>query len=236
MAGATAETEIGGEAAAAPAQGVTRHPGLSDEVYEAILARLTALKIEPGARISVDGLARELSVSQTPVREALGRLEGEGLVARTHLIGYSAAPQITRIRFEELYEFRLLIEPDAARKAAARMRAQDIAALRDFAARMADETETDPRLRFSAFARHDALFHDRVMAIAGNELVRRTLAHQHTHFHIFRLAFQARMTEEALDEHAVLLAAFAAGDGEAAAQAMRGHILRSRDRLRPAFD
>lgn len=218
-----------------PQRGIARHPGLAEEVYEAILARLTALKIAPGARISVDGLARELNVSQTPVREALGRLEGEGLVVKTHLIGFSAAPQITRQRLDELYEFRLLVEPDAARKAVQRLTPKAFQDLEALAARMAAGRESDARLRYSAFARLDAMLHDRIMAIAGNELVRRMLSHQHTHFHVFRLVFHAKVTEEALEEHAALLSAFSAGDGDGAAQAMRVHIERSRDRLGPAF-
>ena len=64
-----------------------------------------SLKIAPGARITVDSLVKELDVSHTPIREALGRLEGEGLVLQDHLIGYRAAPQITRRRFDELYDF-----------------------------------------------------------------------------------------------------------------------------------
>src|SRR4029078_5409586 len=99
---------------------IQRHKGLADDVYEAIFNKLMSLEIAPGARITVDGLVRELGVSHTPIREALGRLEGEGLVVKTHLVGYSAAPQITRRRFDELYDLRLLLEPEAARRAARR--------------------------------------------------------------------------------------------------------------------
>ncbi len=215
---------------------VMRHPGLADEVYEAVLSSLMALKIAPGARITVDTLAREMNVSQTPIREALGRLEGEGLVTRTHLVGYRAAPQISRRRFEELYDLRLLLEPAAASRAAARMEPQAFERLKTLAAAMTEPDGSDPRLRYSAFARQDAQFHDAVMEVAGNELVRQTLAHQHTHFHVFRLVFHSSVTEEALAEHRDLLAAFSAGDGAAAAGAMRHHIERSRDRLLPAFD
>ena len=74
------------------------------------------------------------------------------------------------------------------------------------------------------------------MEFAGNELIRQTLTFQHTHFHIFRLMFHSRVTEEALNEHDDLLAAFAAGDADAAAKAMRVHIECSRDRLLLAFD
>lgn len=217
-------------------QAIQRNAGLAEEVYEAILARLMALKIPPGSRITVDNLVRELAVSQTPIREALGRLEGEGLVVKTHLVGYSAAPQITRTRFNELYELRLLLEPDAAGRAAAVMTDEALADLAEAAGVMSREGGADDRARYSQFARQDALFHDRILEIAGNALVRETLAYQHTHFHIFRLMFHARVTEEALDEHAAILAAFAARDSEAARQAMRLHIERSRDRLLPAFD
>lgn len=217
-------------------QAIQRNAGLAEEVYEAILARLMALKIPPGSRITVDNLVRELAVSQTPIREALGRLEGEGLVVKTHLVGYSAAPQITRTRFNELYELRLLLEPDAASRAAAVMTEEALAELTEAAGVMSREGGADDRARYSQFARQDALFHDRILEVAGNALIRETLAHQHTHFHIFRLMFHARVTEEALDEHAAILAAFAARDPEAARLAMRLHVERSRDRLLPAFD
>src|SRR5688500_12986648 len=109
---------------------IQRRISLADEVYETIFSQLMALRIAPGSRITVDNLARELNVSQTPIREALGRLEGEGLVIKTHLIGYSAAPQISRRRFDELYELRLLLEPEAAARAARRLDERELGELK----------------------------------------------------------------------------------------------------------
>ncbi|UVC06638.1 GntR family transcriptional regulator [Rhizobium sp. TH2] len=215
---------------------IQRANSLSGDVYDAIFGQLMSLKIPPGSRITVDGLVREFNVSQTPIREALGRLEGEGLVVKQHLIGYSAAPQITRRRFDELYQMRLLLEPDAAGKAAAVMDDEKLAVLREAAGVMLRKEGTDERIRYSTFARQDAIFHDRIMEFAGNELIRETVSFQHTHFHIFRLMFHSRVTEEALDEHAALLAAFEKGDVSAAQKAMHDHIEHSRDRLLPAFD
>jgi len=216
---------------------IARSAGLAEDVYEAIFARLMALRIAPGERITVDALAKEFAVSQTPIREALGRLEGEGLVLRTHFVGYRAAPQITRSRFDELYELRLLLEPDAAAKSAAHFagNARELSALRDLAQKMAPMSSKQDRRHYATFARQDALFHDAILASAGNGLVRETLARLHAHFHIFRLMFHARVTAEALDEHAALLSSLASGDAEGAASAMRRHIERSRDRLLPAF-
>lgn len=215
---------------------IHRANSLSDDVYEAIFAQLMSLKIPPGARITVDTLVKEFNVSQTPIREALGRLEGEGLVVKTHLVGYRAAPQITRQRFAELYELRLLLEPDAAAKAAVSITDERLAILREAAGVMSRRDGKDERLHYSTFARHDAEFHDKIMDFAGNQLIRETIGFQHTHFHIFRLMFHWRVTEEALDEHQALLDAFAAGDADAASRAMRVHIEHSRDRLLPAFD
>ena len=215
---------------------IQRANSLSGDVYEAIFAQLMSLKIPPGSRITVDALVKEFNVSQTPIREALGRLEGEGLVVKQHLIGFRAAPQITRRRFDELYEMRLLLEPHAARAAATVLDPEKLALLSDAAGTMARREGKDDRSRYSSFARQDAAFHDMILAFAGNELIRHTLAFQHTHFHIFRLMFHARVTEEALDEHEAILAAFAARDPDAAEKAMRIHIEHSRDRLLPAFE
>lgn len=216
--------------------GLTRPNSLAGDVYDAIFAQLMSLHIPPGARITVDTLVRELNVSHTPIREALGRLEGEGLVLRAHLVGYSAAPQVSRVRFDELYELRLMLEPEAAAKAAARMDDTGLGALQRLAGVMAQgDGAADEQLRYSDFARQDAEFHDVILDIAGNGLMRDVLRMQHTHFHIFRLMYHRLVTVEALDEHEALLDAFGRGDPERAREAMRVHIQNSRTRLLPAF-
>ena len=97
------------------ARGRTR---LADEVYDTLLAQLMSLRIRPGSRVTIDALARELGVSQTPIRDALNRMETDGLVVRVHLAGYRIPPQITRPQFEDMLEVRLLLEPACARRAA----------------------------------------------------------------------------------------------------------------------
>jgi len=208
-----------------------------DDVYDSIYQRLMSLEISPGSRIPIDTLARDLSVSQTPVREALSRLEREGLVRKAHLIGYSAAPQLSRKQFDDLYTFRLLLEPEAARLACRNMTAEGLARLEEAAADMGrGEPPVDRNSRYSRFARTDAHFHDEILRIAGNEVMRHALVDQHIHLHIFRLMFHSRVTQEALEEHENLLSAFRAGDQHAAHAAMAAHIERSRDRLLAAFE
>jgi DNA-binding GntR family transcriptional regulator len=206
-------------------------------VYDNIYDRLMALQIAPGARIAIDALARDLDVSQTPIREALGRLEREGLVRKAHLIGYSAAPQLTRKQFDDLYRFRQLLEPEGARLASLNMTPAALAEIETAAEQMTGGgTPEDRNSRYSRFARADAHLHDSIMKVAGNEVIRHALSSQHVHLHIFRLMFHARVTAEALDEHERLMAAFRAGDADGAERAMRDHIQCSYDRLLPAFD
>ncbi len=124
-------------AAEREARGASLRPSsVVDGVYDNIYHRLMSLEIAPGARIPIDVLAREIGVSQTPIREALSRLEREGLVRKEHLVGYSAAPQWTRKQFEDLYVFRLLVEPEAARLAAVNMTPEALAQLENSAADM----------------------------------------------------------------------------------------------------
>jgi DNA-binding GntR family transcriptional regulator len=214
-----------------------RPTSVVDGVYTSIYERLMSLEFAPGGRIAIDQLARDLDVSQTPVREALSRLEREGLVRKAHLIGYSAAPQLTRKQFDDLYDFRLQLEPEGAARAAANLTPETLKLLEDSAADMSHGVPpVDRNSRYSRFARADAQFHDDIMRIAGNEVVRAALFNSHVHVHIFRLMFHTRVTQEALEEHDALLAAFRASDSVAARDAMSSHITRSRDRLIPAFE
>lgn len=214
-----------------------RPTSVVDGVYDSIYEQLMSLAIAPGARMLIDMIARDLNVSQTPVRAALSRLEREGLVHKTHLIGYSAAPQLDRKQFEDLFNFRLLVEPEGARLAALNMTPAALSRIEEIAADMAHgETPLDRTSRYSRFARIDAHFHDEILRIAGNEVIRSTLSNQHVHLHLFRLMFHSRVTQDALEEHEKLLAAFRASDAAFAETAMREHILHSRGRLMQAFE
>ncbi len=220
-----------------PRDALVRPASIADSVHERIYERIMSLDIPPGARIPIDGLARELNVSQTPVREALTRLEREGLVRKAHLIGYSAAPQLTRKEFEDLYKFRLMLEPESARQACLRLTPASLARIEAAAADMEKgEPPVDRNSRYSRFARADAHFHDEILKVADNEFARAALNDQHIHLHIFRLMFHSRVTREALEEHDRLLAAFRAGNPQDAYDAMHDHIERSRDRLAAAFE
>nr|WP_236899907.1 GntR family transcriptional regulator [Devosia sp. SL43] len=194
-----------------------------------------SLEIAPGAKISVDAMARQLGVSQTPIREALARLESEGLVNKTHLIGYSAAPQLSAKQFAELYELRLQLEPFAARKCAEAISDDVVSQLEALCAEMEALAQSEGLESYAQFAQLDMAFHDQIAVSAGNELVVEALSRLHTHVHLFRLLFHTRVTRSAIDEHAKVVAAIKARDPAAAEAAMREHIERSRDRFKAKY-
>jgi DNA-binding GntR family transcriptional regulator len=203
---------------------IARPSGLAEEVYRRIRADIMSLKLPPDTRVSVDSLARELGVSQTPIREALSMLEANGLVSKKHFAGYATAPRMDRAQLDELFEFRLLIEPHAARKAAEAMVEADMVALGDVSGAGAPSHD--------AFADMDTAFHKMIAEGGGNHLIADSLARLHIHVHIFRSCFRSEIAEEAVHEHGDVIAAIQARDGAVAETAMRRHIERSYRRLR----
>lgn len=213
-----------------------RAASMGDRVYETLLSQLISLKIAPGTRIAVDALVRELGVSQTPIRAALIRLESEGLVVKTHNVGFSAAPMPSRRRFEDTYDMRLMLEPYMAERAAKHL----APALREELARLAagmTALAKDPsKLAYGKFAVQDANFHAWIAKQSGNELAAEALARLYAHTHLFRLRFHTTVTDEAIKEHAAIVKALSDGNGKKAATAMTFHIEQSRARMAPFFE
>ena len=214
----------------APAPRLARSQGFVEEVFQLIRADLMSLRIPPDTRISIDSLAREIGVSQTPIREALSMLEAMGLVTKRHFVGYCSAPQLNRKQIDELYEVRLLVEPYAARCAAERMGETELQKLRKLAESM---QPGESRTSYDRFADQDSELHNMIALGSGNALIRESLARLHSHLHIFRLRFHSEVTKEAYAEHAKLIEALARRDAPKAEAAMRAHIGKSYQRMVP---
>lgn len=206
---------------------------LADGVYQAVLAKFIAGEIAPEERVTVDGLARELGTSQTPIREALSRLESDGLVVKTHLVGYSAAAAMTAKEFEDLFEIRMILEPHAAAKAAKNRTANDLAAMRRLAQKMTDAAAKES-LSYGQFAQLDAALHELVIAACGNDLILDSFVRLHAHLHLFRQHCDATVTHEAIEEHNAVIKAIHGRDSAGSREHMRKHLQLSRDRFRTA--
>ncbi|MCG5213214.1 GntR family transcriptional regulator [Streptosporangium sp. KLBMP 9127] len=204
---------------------------LTDEVYETLKAMIMNSEITAGARVNIDALARDLRVSQTPLREALARLESDGLVTKAALKGYSVSQVLTRAEFEDLYELRRLLEPWAAARCAERAGRAGRARLQ---AEMSSCREPAPAGGYQSYRRmteHDQRFHGLITELAGNRAVQASFERTHCHLHLFRISYADRLGTQTLLEHHRILDALLAGDPEQAAAAMLAHLDASRARL-----
>lgn len=219
--------------------------GLRDLVYERILEILLTGEISPGERVSIDGLARQLNVSPTPVREALVDLERTGLVDREALRGYRVSPPLDRRQLQELFIARETVETTATRLATP----ADDELLDALAAAHADHERAGKKVRETAAhgdetadspeeARHmqvnaaqeyfarDRDFHDRILEHCGNRYLVKMSNDLGAQVHRLRQALPHGINDvdEALSEHRAILEAFASPDPTAPESAMRHHV------------
>ncbi|MCO6007989.1 GntR family transcriptional regulator [Actinoallomurus purpureus] len=206
-----------------------------ESVFQSLKALLMDHDLEPGARLSIDGLARQLEVSQTPVREALARCESEGLVVRRPNAGYLVASLLDQAGLDDLYDVRLLLEPAAAARAADHATPAEVAEMRHTLDQMTPALRGDTYQAYRGFAELDAAFHNAIAQASRSPLIADTLRRFRAHTHGYRLFFRHGIAGHAVDEHRAVLAAIERGDPEAAAAAMRDHLETSRSRLKSAY-
>lgn len=104
--------------------------GLNATVYAELRKRIVTGHISPAHELSTRGLAGELGVSQTPVRDALSRLSAEGAVS-IRSKRRVRVPEMTSERFDDLLRCRLLLEPEAAALALPLLQPADVQRLRE---------------------------------------------------------------------------------------------------------
>lgn len=197
-------------------------PPLVEDVYDLIIEALVSNEIEPGSPFNIDGFARQLGVSPTPVREALVRVEAEGLVVKMPNRGFIAAPLLSRDKVRQLTEARVLLEPWAAARAtqlAASADSERLRALAKYGPPPADED-----VLYREDMQTDAAFHAAIWELSGNEVLRDGLTRLHCHRHLYRLGYTAELRRVSEAEHLQIADAIADGDVEAAELAMRAHV------------
>jgi DNA-binding GntR family transcriptional regulator len=193
-------------------------------------AAIVAGRLQPNERLIESDLAGSLGVSRSVVRAALVRLEHEGLVeherhrgARVRLVEQSEAV--------EILEARAVLEGLAARLAAQRATHEDTRRLEAILAGMRRLREADDLLGVSD---ENARLHRLVVEISGHTTAARligALNSQMVRFQYRTILLPGR-SERSAAEHAAIVQAIVAGDGDAAEAAMRTHLSHVADALR----
>jgi DNA-binding GntR family transcriptional regulator len=220
------DNEVGGGTAAEGSGAVFsgRHDRrkVTDWVYEEVRQAIIELRLQPGAPLREATMAEQLGVSKTPVREALARLEQEGLVETTSFKG-AVVSGYSPTDLQEIYELRELLEGAAARSAADAASEETLNRLAALVGESRDlRAKDDLEGLASLLGAFDLLIYEQVTNVRIRALIENLKAH---------LARIGRLTEEipgrvkaSVEEHAAIVAAIAARDADAAERAMREHI------------
>lgn len=204
---------------------------LSDAVHHALQEAITDGKLQPGSRLREVAIATHLDVSPTPVREALRRLEREGLVETSSHRG-AAVATVSPTDLANLYELHETLEAFAVRRAAERA-PHDLAPLRSLLERI-DESVTLPEQ--TTFNRLDIRFHRMLNDLSGNQQVAELIEQTHRRIQSARVHFDIHLPnrpQRSHVQHRQMLDAVASGDVSEAETIARLHISAVRDRVLP---
>jgi|HubBroStandDraft_6_1064221.scaffolds.fasta_scaffold278070_2 DNA-binding GntR family transcriptional regulator len=201
----------------------TRSPSrsASAQVVAHVKEAIRAGRLSPGQRLLESELTGRLGVSRGPVREALAQLQVEGFIdiephrgARVH--------QLSRVEMAQLFHVRGLLAANAAKLAA-----QQIGQAGN-RSRMRAERRRQLALRanpdLAAYAAANVEFHTLVDEMSGNQLLASLLEGLQTRVGPFLSLAQSSSRDRLLEHHLQIADAILAGDGGAAARAMRRHV------------
>ncbi|MGL6278774.1 MAG: GntR family transcriptional regulator [Gaiella sp.] len=208
----------------------TTTSAVAERIREAILGGVLA----PGERLKEEQLARELGTSRTPVREALLRLQSEGLVDAAPNRG-ATVRLYGRVELEEMYDLRALLEGHAAQRAAERIDDATLDELRDSCARFALLVDGSD---VHALVAENAVFHRAIWDAAASERLGTMIAEVVALPLVYRsyVWYSPEQSDRSLALHRRILAALERRDGAEAGALMHAHVLAGRDVLLAGLD
>jgi DNA-binding GntR family transcriptional regulator len=218
--------KVRSKALAAVAQ--RRSTSLSTIVQNEIEQMILKGVLEPGQRLNEQQLALQLGVSRGPVREALRGLERAGLLTAIANLGMF----VRKVGIEEaieLYDVRGLLFGFSCSRLAEKITADQTAELRKLIAQMNDMVEGKDSSRYYQL---NLLFHDLIVSYAGNARVAQIYraAVQEGHLLRQRALQPAASMRESNDEHAEILDAICAGQGDRSRRLAEQHHVRGKSR------
>lgn len=202
---------------------------LTEKAYLEIKKRIIRYHLKPGARLRIDELAAALNMSQTPVREALNRLEQEQFVERLPQKGFGVrALSIQEV--EDIYDLRAALEVLAAEQAAQRMDPQIHQQLRVLLNKIQVLIKEGERGQILKLSQE---FHVIILEGSGNRLLAETgrgILDRIWMIQNLNLLTSDHMTD-AQREHLEIMEALVIGDPAKAAKLMRDHLALAKDFL-----
>lgn len=190
--------------------------------YDSIKKAILEFHFKPGDALVEADLSKQLNISKTPVRDALTRLEREGLVTKVAYTG-TYVGEITAQGVMEVFEIRAVLEGLAARQAAVNFTSADLTQAEELLSRQAGLLA---RGELTGASEVNRQFHALILQRSNNQHLRSMLANLDDHIQRYRVLSKAqRGTQSAsVQEHQSVLDAIRAGDAAGAETAMKTHL------------
>ncbi len=208
---------------------INQYLPLRDIVFQTLRKAILSGELEPGERLMEIQLAEKLGVSRTPVREAIRKLELEGLVVMVARKGAQVA-HFTEKDIQDVLEVREALESLAAKLACKRMDERAFLKLQlaiaeyDFAAKEQD---------IETMIKKDVTFHETIFAASQNEKLTQLFGNMSEQVHRYRIAYlkNIKEPESVKREHLQLLEALKTRDEDLASDLAAKHIQTQRDTI-----
>jgi DNA-binding GntR family transcriptional regulator len=199
----------------------TEESRLPQRAYQALRRAIRELKLAPGQMVLEKDAAAALGISRTPVREALVRLEGEGLLQLVPRHGFAVAPVSPRDQ-REIREIMVGVEGMAVALAARRASPEGVAALEESVAAQEAALEADD---LQAWAEADERFHHLVAELSGNARLLQLIQSYDNHLHRARLLTMRLRPKpvRSTADHRAVLEAIRRGDADGARALHQAH-------------
>jgi len=204
-------------------------PKISDAAYDILREKVVSKEFAPGQRLDLDDIEQQLGISRTPLKEALVRLEMEGLIVIVPRSGtYVTDPAPKDI--VESFGVRRALEVYAVELAVQHASDGEIAELRAIVEELGDLAAAEDRdAIYPRYLALDHQLHRQLVSLAGNDRLCR--AHERENLHAQMARVRYRRSERELDvaqeEHIRIMGALEARDGEVARAEMDAHLKRA---------
>lgn len=184
--------------------------------------------LRPGAPVNEVEVAEALGISRTPVREAIRKLEQEGLVTRHPNRGV-VVTQLSMRQVFETWTLRELLEPAACRLAAPTVSLSALERIETASRRLLSKRPS--AAVYEAYHRLDLELHGLILEACGNATLRQVTESLVGRIRQARMVTSPNRFEPSIEEHLAIIRALRRRDPDAAAEAMRRHLANAREAL-----
>ncbi len=201
-----------------------------EQAYETILDLILNMQLKPGETVTEIALAERLDMGRTPVREALKKLEDDGLIITNN--GRKRVYVLTLKEVAEIFDLKICLEGAVAKWAAKRAGQEDLKALEATLKKMKHiseqtvRTDEEREARLQQWLKQDQQLHRCIFKMADNQRAQRVIEGLNRQWHRLRIGIytlQGRI-ERSYVEHENVVIPILEQDATAAAAAMKSHL------------